>query len=274
MLSQEHITANTRFSFGSNWTNFLLVLNEQRISEAEESLKSMLKLNSLANMRFLDVGSGSGLFSLAARRLGAEVVSFDYDLESVACTESLKQRFFSGDKNWQVMQGDILDKLYVERLGKFDVVYSWGVLHHTGKMWQALENVHPLVKDQGQLFIAIYDDRGWKSRVWKSCKFVYNKMPRLLKPPFALLVMIPSELRYFAFGLKFNIPAYIRTWTKYHLGGRGMNRWHDIIDWVGGYPFDVATPKEITEFYQHRKFTLVNIKTSIAGCNEFVFTKE
>src|SRR5262249_8424206 len=147
-------------------TRFLRVLNDERITIAENSLKSMLKVASLTGMSFLDVGSGSGLFSLAARRCGAKVHSFDYDPESVACTLELKRRYFPGDSTWMVEQGSVLDLAYLNMLGTFDIVYSWGVLHHTGRMWQALNNVKPIVRMGGQLFIAIYNDQGEVTDHW------------------------------------------------------------------------------------------------------------
>ena len=127
---------------------------------------------------FLDIGSGSGLFSLAARRLGASVHSFDYDPHSVACTQELRERYFKKDPSWKVERGDALDCSYLGKLGTFDIVYSWGVLHHTGKMWEALENVVPLVAEGGTLWLAIYNDQGRASRYWTTVKRTYNKLPR------------------------------------------------------------------------------------------------
>ena len=68
-----------------------------RIEEAKASLKQMLDVDSLTGKTFLDVGSGSGLFSLAAIMLGVKVYSFDYDPQSVACTTELKRRYFPND---------------------------------------------------------------------------------------------------------------------------------------------------------------------------------
>ncbi|MGX9080040.1 class I SAM-dependent methyltransferase, partial [Klebsiella pneumoniae] len=113
----------------------------------------MLGVESLTGKTFLDVGSGSGLFSLAARLLGATVTSFDFDPKSVACARELKRRYFDGDSDWLIHEGSVLDKDFVLALGEFDIVYSWGVLHHTGEMWQALENVVANVASEGQLFI-------------------------------------------------------------------------------------------------------------------------
>ncbi|HWC76414.1 MAG TPA: class I SAM-dependent methyltransferase, partial [Blastocatellia bacterium] len=145
-----------RFAFGQNWARYLEGLDESRIQDAETSLKEMLEVEDLQGKSFLDIGSGSGLFSLAARRLGARVHSLDYDPQSVACTSELRRRYFPGDSSWTVEEGSTLDREYLNSLGSFDVVYSWGVLHHTGRMWEALDNALVPVKPGGRLFVAIY----------------------------------------------------------------------------------------------------------------------
>src|SRR5438876_9016826 len=134
------IARGERFEFGKNWSRFLILLDEPRIVRAEQSLKQMLEIENLEGRSFLDIGSGSGLFSLAARRLGARVHSFDYDPHSVACTKELRRRYFNNDPDWRIEEGSALDADYIKSVGPFDVVYSWGVLHHTGAMWTALDN--------------------------------------------------------------------------------------------------------------------------------------
>jgi len=273
----QEIAEGERFEFGQNWSNFLHNLNDTRIHEAEKSLTNMLTLdeNKLANRTFLDAGSGSGLFSLAARRLGARVHSFDYDPQSVACTNALKQRFFMDDPDWQIEHGSVLDQDYLQSLGTFDYVYSWGVLHHTGEMWNALNNIHNLVNDNGFLFIALYNDPGWKSKLWLLIKRTYNMLPAWLRTPYIFFVMVPRELRVFLrYLLKLRPQDYFAYWRNYNKK-RGMNRWHDIVDWVGGYPFEVATFEEIVAFYKQHGFVLVNsIPRDGSGCNEFVFQRQ
>jgi 2-polyprenyl-3-methyl-5-hydroxy-6-metoxy-1,4-benzoquinol methylase len=126
-----------RFEFGANWKAFLKTLTPERIDVAEHSLIEMLSERPATGQTFLDIGCGSGLFSLAARRLGYSVHSFDFDKQSVACTFSLKEKYFPNDGNWMIEEGSILNKEFLSSLGKFDIVYSWGVLHHTGQMWDA-----------------------------------------------------------------------------------------------------------------------------------------
>jgi 2-polyprenyl-3-methyl-5-hydroxy-6-metoxy-1,4-benzoquinol methylase len=271
----QEIKAGERFAFGSNWQRFLSVINEDRCQRAERSLQDMLEVDDLRGKRFLDIGSGSGLFSLAARRLGANVHSFDYDPQSVACTAVLKGRFFPDDANWTVQQGSALDSDFLSTLGKFDIVYSWGVLHHTGSMWRAIENTVPLVAPHGRLMIAIYNDQGGMSRRWRSIKRIYNTLPSLLRPVYAIAVMGPRELRFLAletlkgrpWGYFSNIAHYSERST------RGMSYWHDLIDWIGGYPFEVAKPEEIFQYYRQHGFVLRRLKTVAGsiGCNEFVF---
>ena len=261
-----------RFSFGENWKRFLGVLNEEHIKSAEDSLCEMLAMEDLKGKSFLDIGCGSGLFSLSAVRLGARVHSFDYDPEAVACACELKERYFSKDKIWKIERGSALDTDYLKSLGEFDIVYSWGVLHHTGNMWKALENAQSLVASGGKLFISIYNDQGLASKIWLMVKQTYNKLPEafrflILYPAFLLLwgpAMVKDMLR-----LK---PFY--KWRNYK-SNRGMSAWHDVVDWVGGYPFEVAKPEEIISFYQKEGFILVKSKRvgSKLGCNEFLFEK-
>jgi 2-polyprenyl-3-methyl-5-hydroxy-6-metoxy-1,4-benzoquinol methylase len=271
----EDIIKHKRFEFGENWALFLRNLNVERIEIAKHSLQSMLGLDTLSGKSFIDVGSGSGLFSLAARQLGARVRSFDFDPGSVACTQALREQFFKDDPDWSIEEGSVLDANYIQSLGKYDVVYSWGVLHHTGAMWQALDNVSYLVADTGLLFIAIYNDQGNWSRHWRKLKLIYNRLPVFLRGPYTVTIMGIRELRS-AFGsiIRLQPMSYIHYRTRYaSQSGRGMSRWRDMVDWMGGYPFEVAKPDEIFRFYRDRGFKLQGLSTCGGGlgCNQYVF---
>lgn len=269
--SQETKT-EARFAFGSNWNQFLRVLDDERIAAAEQSLRDMLGVTSLEGKTFLDIGCGSGLFSLAAMRLGAaRVHSVDYDRMSVACAQQLHERYFRNAENWTIAQGSVLDVDGMARLGKWDVVYSWGVLHHTGAMWTALKNAGELVKDGGTLFISIYNDQGWLSRFWTAVKRIYNS--NAIGKGLVLATFVPYfTLRW----LLADIVRFRNPLRRYftNRSRRGMAVWYDMVDWLGGYPFEVATPEQIFNFYSQRGFTLKRITTtSSVGCNEFVFAR-
>lgn len=276
-LSSTHaneIKRHARFEFGKNWNRFLKGLNAEQVATAERSLQKMLNTASLEGKTFLDIGSGSGLFSLAARRLGATVHSFDFDPESVACTKELRRRYFPVNDGWTIDEASALDAGYLKNLGQFDIVYSWGVLHHTGKMWSALENVHPLVSQRGKLFLALYNDQGSRSRRWLLAKRIYNQLPRFMKSFWAVIAIAPTELKASLSAiLNRKFADYLRGWR--HEPTRGMSRWRDIIDWVGGYPYEYASPDEIFDFYYARGFDLSRLvcKGAGFGCAEYIFIR-
>ena len=129
-----------RFNFGDNWKKYSKHINDGHLKASMKEMKYFLE-DLCKGVSFIDVGCGSGLHSLSAIRLGASNVhSFDYDIDSVKTTQKIKNLFEPNKQNWKIEHGDALDKKYIESLGQYDIVYSWGVLHHTGSMWEAIEN--------------------------------------------------------------------------------------------------------------------------------------
>lgn len=262
-----------RFAFGENWRRFLGALDEDRIRRAEQSMAELLGSADLAGRRFLDVGSGSGLFSLAARRLGARVCSFDFDPASVACTAELRRRYGCDDADWTIREGSVLDDAFVDTLGTYEIVYSWGVLHHTGDMWAALDRVARLVAPGGLLAIAIYNDQGLWSARWRRIKKLYCSGPlgRAAVCATCIPAFVLRGLLSDAIGARNPLARY----TEYR-NNRGMSVVHDWIDWLGGYPFEVAKPEAVFDWFRAREFQMQKLKTcgGTVGCNEYVFTRE
>lgn len=271
MDARPEIEDGRRFAFGANWRRFLAGLSPQVIAAAEAGLQALLGEESLAGRSFLDVGSGSGLSSLAARRLGARVRSFDFDLESVACTRLLRDRWFPGDPEWQVDHGSALDPAFLGSLGLHDVVYSWGVLHHTGAMWEALANTAARVAPGGLFALALYNDQGLRSRLWRQVKRLYvsGLAGRAAMTAVGLPLLAGQQLAVDAFHLENPLRAYLRP------GPRGMALLWDWIDWLGGYPFEVVEPGQVLAFLRPRGFRLERLHTTTGhGCHEFVFARE
>lgn len=263
-----------RFSFGENWLSFVDQIDQQRLDESLKSLQILFGLENFTGLTFVDIGSGSGIFSLAAIRLGAKVISIDFDLDSVECARKLRAEFGISQENWEIHQGSILDHVFLGDIEPVDLVYCWGVVHHTGKMREAIYNASSLVRKNGSLCLAIYNQQGGASRRWKLIKEIYNRLPRFLQPIYIVLVAGWYET-FFALVrlIKFQNPLPFSDWKK-NKRDRGMSPWHDWVDWIGGLPFEVAAPEDVLEQLRPNGFVLEKIKTVGGGwgCNEYLFT--
>ncbi len=269
------IKRGRRFEFGANWRRFLQSLTPEKIAEAEKSLCETLGAPDLMGKRFLDVGSGSGLFSLAAYNLGAQVHAFDFDPQSAACTQWMREEHASEHQRWRIETGSALDVPYLRSLGEFDVVYAWGVLHHTGAMWQAMDNMVALVAPGGRLIIALYNHQPFWTPPITLLKRTYVVSPRPVK-----CLLAAGSMMYHAMGGLIKDLARLRNpWARYRNYDRlrGMSWWYDQIDWVGGYPFETARPDDVIAFYQQRGLVVERTdlcRRGSSGCNQFVFRKE
>src|SRR3989344_8051257 len=254
-----------KFEFGKNWHKFLSnSFSVEALKASKNRLSEFLAPISLENKTFVDFGSGSGLHSLSALELGAsKVVSIDADFEAVRCAESLRENS-PYDEKWQIKEGSLLDQDFLSSLGFFDIVYCWGVAHHTGDMWQALQNISKNVKNGGLFFVAIYnfvEGRGG-SHMWHQVKKLYNQSPYFIKK---IMEWVYISYNFLILILHLKNPFTV---IKNYKTKRGMAWKTDLVDWLGGYPYEYASVKQIFDFYKKRGFELVNIKTTnYIGCN-------
>ena len=256
--------ATRPFSCGENWQAYLdFGYNQQRLASAEEHLLRFLGRPDLKGRTFLDVGSGSGIHSAAALRAGARrVVSFDLDPASVEATRRLWRESGAPD-HWHVRAGSVLDKAFLATLEPADIVYSWGVLHHTGKMWEAIANTEPLMKREGQLYLGLYVT-GPKSDYWLDVKRAYNAASK----PRRRAMEVWYGARHALF------PQIVRLRNPLGLmrnQGRGMTYWTGLRDWLGGYPYEDASVADVLKFArEHLGLEMTNINAD-PGFAEYLF---
>jgi SAM-dependent methyltransferase len=262
--------AELRYGFGKNWDEFISrKLSDEIVEESVEHMRSFMRCDSLKGKTFLDIGCGSGIHSLAALRLGAEsVVSFDYDDDSVLTTRKVRE--WSGVKApWDIMQGSVLDAAFMAKLPKVDIVYSWGVLHHTGSMWEAIRNARIPLKDDGEFYIALYSSDIYLDptpEFWIRLKRAYNQADpltrKLMELKYVYWILIRSEIEAGRAPLGL-MQAY---------GKRGMTAWTDAKDWMGGYPIEFAGYEETRKFCKDELgLDLANVLTG-EGCTEYLFS--
>jgi 2-polyprenyl-6-hydroxyphenyl methylase/3-demethylubiquinone-9 3-methyltransferase len=254
------------FSFGENWKKYLARFDEDRLAHAERSLVDFNKLPRLDEFDFLDVGSGSGLSSLAALRLGArQVVSVDIDPHSIDCTRQLRGRFQIPETRWQIVRGSVLDVPFMQSLGRFSYVHSWGVLQFTGAMWQALANLmEHSVAENGLLHVAVYNEHP-TSKYWLQIKRLCNRSPRFWSP------LIKWSYISALFGKMTITGRSPWRFLREYKSRRGMDFYRDIDDWIGGLPYEYASPAKTVDFIADRNFSILRIRTvDSPGCNEFL----
>jgi SAM-dependent methyltransferase len=263
-----------RFEFGRNWKRFIRDhLSQEQIEHSKRHLLDFLGLADLRGRSFLDIGCGSGLHSLAAHQSGAhDIFGFDYDPHSVDAT--LVCRRFAGDpRNWRVVQGSILDEAFVGSLSLADIVYSWGVLHHTGDVWRGIRNAASRVRDGGVFYLALYSADVQKDpppEFWLDVKRRYNRATWLGKRRMDLWY-----IWRFAMGQDVRkLPVILARVIGFggHRRGRGMSFFTDVRDWLGGWPMEFVYDREVIQFCEGCGLVLDKIRTGEAN-TEFLFRR-
>ncbi len=259
--------ADSHFAFGKNWRSFAGLIDDERIANSDRGVQRLFPDGALNGKTVIDIGCGSGLPALSLLRAGAaHVTCIDIDADSVATARDTLERHAPAAA-WSAAVTSVF-----EASGRYDAVYSWGVLHHTGDMWRAIDKAGAMVAPGGILAIAIYAETPLCG-VWKVEKAIYARasapVQKLIRILFGVWRTVISGL---ATGFRKRPPTD---------GRRGMERDHDIHDWLGGYPYESATPEEIDAFLTAREFSALRVlpfggrRHGLFGsaCDEYVYRR-
>jgi 2-polyprenyl-6-hydroxyphenyl methylase/3-demethylubiquinone-9 3-methyltransferase len=263
-----------RFNFGDNWQSYAAGMTPEKIAEAEAGLRRLLGRERLDGLRMVDIGCGSGVHALAALRMGARVTAIDIDPQSVATTRKMLETYAPPGAAWDVGLRSVLDTGTPDG-APFDIVYSWGVLHHTGRMWEAMDRAADMAAPGATIAVALYKKTPLCG-FWRVEKAFYSRLPGWARPvltaPYAAALLAAQIL------MGRNPLKYIKNYQSQ----RGMDFWHDVIDWLGGYPYESASPAEVADWAARRGLTpRLTANTAPArglgilgtGCAEYVFTR-
>ena len=241
------IDLDTRFKFGENWSQFEQHINCKAIENARKGLEKLISPQEIKDKKILDIGSGSGLHSLVALIQGAkEVYAIDIDPISVRTTRKVLSKYYEGN-NWKCEEMSVFD-LSPGIHGNYDIVYAWGVLHHTGDMYRALLKAMAMVAPERLFLVALYR-KTKMCNFWKIEKKFYSKsssqVQRLIRKIYMALFFLDYRLRT---GKK--SAEYIRDYSE----SRGMNYYNDVHDWLGGYPYESVNPNKLKLFMKNNGF--------------------
>lgn len=262
----------THFAFGQNWASYVAEVNESQIVQARLGLTRLLG-DDIAGKRFIDIGCGSGVHALAALQLGvSQVVAIDIDPDSVKTTTELLQQH-AGTSKWSAHCNSVFD-VNSGSFGHFDIVYSWGALHHTGDMYRAIRSAAQLVAPGGQFAFALYR-RSLFCGLWKLEKQWYAAADRAAQRTAERLY-----IQAFRLGLRVtgrSLTDYIAKYKRM----RGMDFHHDVRDWLGGWPYESISATAVHHlmtslgFVQKRFFGKPGLGIGLLGigCNEYVCTR-
>ncbi|MFN4280903.1 class I SAM-dependent methyltransferase [Thermosynechococcus sp.] len=272
-MTEDVTSQAAHFAFGKNWADYATKISEQQINKAEKGLERLLGRDAIRYRRFLDIGCGSGIHTLAALRLGvSEALAVDIDPDSVATTQALLEQW-APSTNWHTQTISVFD-LKPSEVGTFDIVYSWGVLHHTGDMKRAICRASEMVKEGGLFAFALYR-RTLFDLFWKWEKRWYStaspKAQDLARNVYTALF----RFRFWTKGRSFK--EYVTSYSQ----NRGMVYENDVHDWLGGWPYETISPSEVEKVMHQLGFTLVRAFTKEErwigilgnGCDEYVYQR-
>lgn len=201
------------------WTQHL-----PKIEKQIEFLNKLIGRDNIENKIVLDAGCGTGIAAISFKKLGAnKVIGIDISKKSLLTAKKLAEE--AGVK-LKFITGDLLN---LPLKGNFDIIHSFGALHHTGDTKGAFANLINLLGENGQFYLALY----WRTRLTFLHQFI-RKILRLL--PESAWEPISKFITKFMVGKK-------KT-------QRGFDGYGEALDWLCVPHRDHYRPEEIKKWFK------------------------
>lgn len=135
---------------------------EQRKYFVEPHIPAFAQFERWRGKKVLEVGCGMGTDTINFARAGAQVTAVDLSTESLALAKQ-RTKVFGMEDRISFYQANAEELTLYVPAGKYDLIYSFGVIHHTPRPDRAIEQIKQFMDISSELRMMLYAKNSWKN---------------------------------------------------------------------------------------------------------------